>query len=110
MLDVFPSAQLLVDHGRFVSFSILCRSVLDIVIQLKWILSLDDVKKAKAIKCFLEFQGLYLTENDNPQYVWQSLVDQKYSLRKAAIAVGIDSEIINLPVTEIYRESIEHQL
>ncbi len=110
MIDVFPSAPLLVHNQRFISFAMLCRSTLDIVIQLTWIISLDNAKKEKAIKCFTEFQGLYLSENDNPRYDWQSLVDKKYNLRSASIAVGIDKEILNFPVNKVYRKSIENGL
>lgn len=110
MLDAFPSAQLLVNHQRFVSFAILCRSILDIIIQLTWLLSLDDAKKAKAIKCFLEFDGIYLTANGKHRYAWQFLIDKKYSLRETAIAVKIDKEILNFPVNKVYRESIENDL
>lgn len=102
MLDAFPSAPLLVHHQRFISFAILARSILDIIIQLTWILSLDDTKKQKAIKCFLEFEGIYLDAKGKHQYQWQDLIDKNYSLRGAAIAVGIDREILNFPVNKIW--------
>jgi hypothetical protein len=102
MLDAFPSAPLLVHHQRFISFAILARSILDIIIQLTWILSLDDAKKQKAIKCFLEFEGIYLDARGKHQYQWQGLIDKNYSSRGAAIAVGIDREILNFPVKKIW--------
>lgn len=101
MFDAFPSAPLLVDHQRFISFAILTRSILDIIIQLTWLLSLDDAKKQKAIKCFLEFEGVYLNAKGKHQYEWQYLIDENYSLRGTAIAVGIDREILSLPVSKI---------
>lgn len=91
---------MLVDHQRFISFAILTRSIYDIIIQLTWLLSLEDSKKQKAIKCFLEFEGVYLNAKGKHQYEWQDLIDEKYSLRSAAIAVGIDREIFNFPVNK----------
>lgn len=109
MLEQFSSAQLLVQHQKFFSFSILCRSTLDIIIQIVWILSLDDIKKEKAIDCFLNFEGIYPIKG-KIKYEWQSLIDKNYSSRNAAIAVGIDCEIFNLPISEDLKKLIKNDL
>lgn len=110
MLEHFPSVQLLVHHQRFFSFSILCRSTLDIIIQLKWILSLEMPEREKAINCFLEFEGIYLTKKNKYGYDWQCLIDPDYSLRETAIALGLDREILSFPVNKMYRQSIDNDL
>lgn len=110
MVENFPSAQLLVNSRKIFSFSILCRSTLDIIIQIAWILSLNDVEREKAITCFLEFEGIGLTKNGKIIYEWQALIDPRYSSRAVAIALELDKEILSLSVNKIYRQSIEKDL
>jgi hypothetical protein len=100
MLDLMPSSQMLVDKHNFYSFSILCRSSLDIIIQIKWILSLNGVEQDNAIKIFLNFEGVGTGKNGKDFYEWQKEINPKYSTRQIAIDLGIDQENIILPLTE----------
>lgn len=100
MLDLMPSTQMLVDKHNFYSFSILCRSSLDIIIQIKWILSLSGVEQDNAIKIFLNFEGVGIGKNGKDFYEWQKEINPKYSTRQIAIDLGIDQENIILPLTE----------
>lgn len=95
MWENFSSAQLLAANKKFFSFSILCRSTLDIIIQLTWILSQESPKKERAIKLFLDFDGVCITNNGKKKYEWQYSIDPNYSMRKWAIEVKLDREILS---------------
>jgi hypothetical protein len=58
----------------------------------------------------LTVEGIGLTKNGRLIYEWQVLIDPAYSSRAAAIAVGLDKEILSLPVNKTYRQSIEKDL
>ncbi|KTC89787.1 XRE family transcriptional regulator [Fluoribacter dumoffii] len=102
MLDILPGAQLLIDKKKIYSFSIICRSVFDIIIQLKWILSLPENEKDKAIERFLNFEGLGLKTNGKVTNNWQKVIDPDYTSRKIAQDIGLDREIMSLPLAESY--------
>ncbi|ABQ54202.1 hypothetical protein [Legionella pneumophila] len=100
MLDVLPSSQCLVDKKNFFSFAILCRSSLDIIIQILWILSLEEDEKLKAIEYFLNFEGVDVGQNGKKIYEWQRVFRPTYSSKKTAMELGIDKECIILPLTQ----------
>lgn len=100
MLDLMPSSQMLVDKHNFYSFSILCRSSLDIIIQIKWILSLKGIEQENAINIFLNFEGVGIGKNGKDFYEWQLEINTKYKTRKIALDLGIDQECVVLPLTE----------
>ena len=104
MLDILPGAQLLVDQKKIYSFSIICRSALDIIIQLKWILSLPESEQTNAIKCFLNFEGVGLKQNGKTTKIWQEIIDPEYSSTKIAKVIGLDTEIMSLPLIGSYIE------
>jgi hypothetical protein len=97
MLDVLPSCQLLVDKQNFYSFAILCRSSLDIIIQIKWILSLNNEQRDQAISAFLNFEGIRPGKNIRKPYEWLSEFT-KFTTRELAVQLKIDQEVINLPL------------
>ncbi|HHU0062068.1 TPA: hypothetical protein ACT9LW_003209, partial [Legionella pneumophila] len=98
MLDVMPSCQLLVDHHKFYSYAILCRSSLDIIIQIKWILSLEGKDQEEAIKAFLSFEGVSTDHKGKKFYEWQDEFTKK-TTRQIAIDLNIDREAIIWPLT-----------
>ncbi|MBN9226612.1 MULTISPECIES: hypothetical protein [Legionella] len=100
MLDVLPSSQCIVDKRNFFSFAILCRSSLDIIIQILWILSLEEDEQLKAIEYFLNFEGVDVGRNGKDFYEWQKAFCPTYSSRETAMELGIDRECIILPLTQ----------
>ncbi|WP_253664856.1 hypothetical protein [Legionella micdadei] len=77
MLDIMPSCQFLVNKQKFYSFAILCRSTLDIIIQIKWILSLKGNEQAEAINQFLSFEGVGTDSRGKKFYEWQNAFTKK---------------------------------
>ncbi|HAT8315144.1 TPA: hypothetical protein ACT9MM_001450 [Legionella pneumophila] len=100
MLDVLPSSQCLVDKKKFFSFSILCRSSLDIIIQILWILNMEEEEQGKAIEYFLNFEGVEVRQNGKEIYEWQKVFNPSYTSKKTAIELNIDRECIILPLTQ----------
>ena len=100
MVELLPSMQNLINHNKFYSASILCRSALDILIQLGWILSLDEEKKVEAINGFLSFDGIGFKKNEkNKTYAWQETIITKYTSRKIAQDLGFDDEVVDIFLT-----------
>lgn len=98
MLDLMPSFQCLTLNKKFYSFSILCRSLFDISIQLEWILSLKGMEQDNAISEFLNFNGVGIGKNGKPFYDWQEEINKK-STRQTAIDLGVDEVTIPLSLS-----------
>ncbi|MDP3561381.1 MAG: heme-binding protein [Legionellaceae bacterium] len=94
MIELLPSMQREIDHKKFYSASILCRSALDIMIQLGWILSLREEEQVEAINSFLNFDGVGTNKNGGKTYAWQDTVHPKYTARKIGKNIGFDEEVI----------------
>lgn len=94
MIEIFPSMQREVDNGKYYSAAILCRSALDIIFQLAWILSLDEDKKSEAIEVYLNFDGVGVKENRKKTYSWQELILPSYKSRTIGLDIGLDQEIV----------------
>ncbi|MFM9185155.1 hypothetical protein [Legionella pneumophila] len=96
MVELLPSMQNLIDHKKFYSASILCRSALDIMVQLGWILSLENDKQAEAINSFLNFDGIGLKKDEkNTTFLWQETIIPKYTSRKIVLNLGLDDEVVD---------------
>ena len=57
------------------SFIVLCQYFFEIIIQLKWILSLEESRMQEAIKLFLEFQGIRINVKGKHVYESHHLMD-----------------------------------
>ena len=113
MIDVFPGSNVLVKNQNFFSFSILCRSVFDITIQIRWILSLVSPDREEAIEHFLAFKGVgqYINKKEEKitTYQWQDLViKEKFNYRKTALSLGIDLNDFTDETTFDYLSRVLH--
>lgn len=74
----------------------ICRSLFDLEITLCWINQLDTEQKNKAIKTYIDFNGIH-PENKKIIREWQKIIDPEFTYRKAALDLKIDVE---LPIIE----------
>lgn len=97
MHELFPSMQHLIEQKKFYGAAILCRSALDIIIQIVWILNLNEGERDTAIKNFLHFDGTGLKKGKTKKaYIWQETIVPEYKIREIAQELGVDSEVINI--------------
>lgn len=114
MLDVFPGCQALVINQQFFSFSIMCRSILDITTQLMFILDLkSSSERQKAVEVFLSFSGVgkYTGKNNEEKttYQWQDLIiKDRFDYDKNIKRLGLDCEGKNFKSTFDYLSKIIH--
>jgi len=114
MIDVFPSCNVLVETQNFFSFSILCRSILDITVQLMWILDLKSPeKKQEAIELFLNFDGVGEYTNKKgekkPTHQWQDLIiKERFDYDKIIKRLKLDCENKHMKSTFDYLSKIVH--
>lgn len=97
MIEHFKSSQLLIFNKQFFSFGVLCRSLMDIIIQIAWVDTLDIGRRDRAINEFSNFEGI----NFEGKIVneWYKQIDEKFTLRKEAIRLGLDSEFIKIYIS-----------
>lgn len=113
-MDVFSSCTILVEKQNFFSFSILCRSVLDVTVQLMWILDIKSPEeRQKAIEFFLNFNGVgeYTDKNGTKKktHRWQDIIIQKhFDYDQVIKRLGLDSENKHLTSTFDYLSKVIH--